>query len=88
LRCRVNEAYNHIHYANFSIALTIIRGVIQSGKDRGDHGLLAMARSARLFCKRVRRASVRFKLGVEGEDISGDELFRIRTGVNNRVKRR
>ena len=81
LRCRVNEAYNYVHAGNFGVALSILREVIALGKFDGDTLLLAVARSARLFCKRVRRASEKFELGMEGENVEGDELYRIRTGV-------
>lgn len=81
LHCTINESYNYIHMGRYEEALAVIRTVIRDGKAGGDDKILAVARAARLFCKRARNAAGKFQLGMEHENIKGDELYRLRTGA-------
>jgi hypothetical protein len=73
-RCLINEAYNYIHLGFFDKALFIIRKVLKNAKKDEDFELVAIARSARLFCKRVRQAAAQDV----GQDETTDELYRVR----------
>lgn len=60
--CFVHQAYSHIYAGNFRTALSILRQVLQviqpsSDVPSSDPVLVKMCLSARLFCKRMRRAS-------------------------------
>jgi hypothetical protein len=57
-RCTLNEAYNYIHAGEFWRAKILLRIVSQHAKTRKDHLTLLMTRSAKLFMKRVQRASL------------------------------
>ena len=84
LRCEINEAYSYIHSGYFEDALAIIRRILRTAKENGDYGLIAVCRSARLFCKRVRKVNVKDD-NVKLED-TYDELHRIRIGVKKDIR--
>ena len=83
LRCEINEAYSYIHSGYFVNALSIIRRILKTAKQNNDLGLVAVCRSARLFCKRVRKVNIKNDL-VKLED-TFDELHRIRIGVKDAI---
>eukprot|EP00978_Attheya_sp_CCMP212_P027655 scaffold93167_cov37-Attheya_sp.AAC.1 len=57
-RCTLNEAYNYIHAGEFEHAKLLLRIVSRHAKSRNDHLNILMCKSAKLFMKRVQRASL------------------------------
>lgn len=72
-KCTLNEAFNYIHAGGFIIAMEKIKAVTASCKARNDVLTLNMCWSAKLFLKRVRKASK-----LESDNETNDDYQRIR----------
>ena len=77
-RCDINQAYSYIHAGHFDQAHKLIAGALEAAKKDEDALLIQVSRSAKLFCRRVRRVA-RKQNGLSSViDSRTDELHRVR----------
>ena len=85
-KCTINEAYSYVYAGKFALALFTIDSIPLLNKRLDIHPLdpviVNMCQSARLFCKRVRKASKKLETSkTKKEALTKDDYQRIRVVI-------